>query len=484
MDHWLLGLELTVYAVYLIGMTIVILLDNKPPQSTLAWLLTLYFLPFIGLFIYLFAGVNWRRRRIVKQRPEEMFSQHLSPVIERQRSFLRNMRVDGDNDLRKTIQLLLNSNQSVLTLRNSCTVHHHGSDHFAALKADLRQAKRYIHMEYFIWRSDRLGQEILDILVERAQAGVEVRLIFDRVGCVGTLSRAYRRALKAAGIEYRYFLSPLSLLTSNLANYLNHRKIVVVDGLISYVGGLNLGQEYIDGGKRFDFWRDTHLRFVGEITQQLQTVFATDWYNSSREWLDDQLYFPDVPTPEQEASFLPVQLACSGPDSDWYAIKQLFFNLIINANQTVFIQSPYFIPDQSVVSAMEIAALSGVEVHLMMAGIPDKRLPFWVAHTYFESLLRAGVHIYQYTRGFMHAKTLVVDGLISSVGTCNMDVRAFELDYEVNAVIYDAALAQNLRDQFFEDLRTCREITLNEELTRPLPERLRNSLLRVLSPLL
>lgn len=479
-----------IYLLYVLGMTGVILLDNKPPQSTLAWLLTIYFLPFLGLLIYIFAGINWKKHKILQQRPEERFRQQLASVIEQQEAFLEQMGsgdtvISGwDSDIQKSMRLLLNSNHATVTLHNHYQVFHAGAAFFEHLKTDLEAAQSFIHMEFFIWKSDALGQELAEILCRKAREGVEVRLLFDGVGCFGRMSWAYKRQLRDAGVDFRIFLDPLNVLISGLANYLNHRKIVVIDGQVSYLGGMNVGDEYLTGGKDFPSWRDTGLRLEGEITQQLQSIFATDWFNSSGKWLSEDKYFPEPKLAQQPTELVPMQLAFSGPDSDWYSLKQLFFNLIINADREVYIQSPYFIPDTGLATAMETAALSGVKIHLMMTGLPDKRIPFWAAETYFERILKAGGRIYRYQKGFLHCKTLVVDEQIASVGTCNMDLRSFELDYEVNAVVYDPGFARAIKSQFLEDLNHCQEITLSDVLQLSLWRKLRNALLRVLSPLL
>lgn len=479
---------------YIVGMTLIILLDNKPAQSTLAWLLTVYFLPFIGLFIYLFAGIDWKKRKIVHQRPEEMFRSQLKPIIQQQKRFKDQLSTESDYAINKSIQLLLKTSHAILTLHNRCQLFHHGEAFFEQLKQDLQAAQSFIHMEFFIWKSDKLGKEIRDILVAKAREGVEVRLIFDGVGCFWTMSRAYKRSLREAGIEYQIFLDPLKFFTSGFANYLNHRKIVIIDGQTSFVCGMNMASEYITGGHYFHYTRDTGVRFEGEISQQLQTVFATDWFNSCREWLDDERFFPK-PVRVSNSESVAVQLACSGPDSDWYAIHKLLFSLIVNARHEIYIQSPYFIPDESIAAALETAALSGTKVHLMMTGPPNKaslwvlgsyseRAPSWAAETYFERMLRAGCRIFRYDRGYLHCKTLSVDGIMASVGTCNLDVRSFELDYEINAMLYDSQMAAEIKAQFHKDMADCREITLKDLKTTSVLYQLRNSILRVFSPLL
>ncbi len=490
-------LQTTLYIstmLYIVGMTLIILLDNKPAQSTLAWLLTVYFLPFIGLFIYLFAGIDWKKSKILHQRPEERFREQLKDVLDKQKTFKHELKSIAEHDINKSVQLLLNSNHSLLTLHNQVEIFHHGETFFEQVKADLQAAQSSIHMEFFIWKSDKLGKAMRDILVERAKAGIEVRLIFDGVGCFMTMTRAYKQSLRKAGVDFQIFLDPLKFFTSGFANYLNHRKLIIIDGQISYIGGMNMAQEYISGGAYFKYARDSGLRMQGEISQQLQSVFATDWYNSCRRWLNDEKYFPEPILPDPKPR-LPVQIACSGPDSDWYSIRQLIFSLIMNAKTEVYVQSPYFIPDESITAALITAALSGIKIHIMMSGPPNnvslwnlgsytERIPGWAAQTYFERFLKAGCRIYRYDRGFLHCKTLSVDEVMATVGTCNLDVRSFELDYEINAMLYDQKLACEVKQQFLIDMVDCTEVTLGSLNTTSWFYRLRNSVLRVFSPLL
>ena len=248
------------YFVYVIVLSFKILLDNKNPEVTVAWIITIIFLPYVGVVIYLLGGVNWKKKRIMKQLPEERFKANLDPVLRQQRDFMRDISLHIDNDVAKTITLLLNSSHSIITLNNEIKLYYSGRDHFEDLLNDLEAAKSSIHMEYFIWRSDSLGERIKDILLRKASEGVEVRIIFDGVGCFARMKRIYKRELKAGGVEYRYFLDPLNILWGRMLNYRNHRKIVVIDGRIGYTGGMNIGDEYITGGKCYSSWRDTHLR--------------------------------------------------------------------------------------------------------------------------------------------------------------------------------------------------------------------------------
>ncbi|MFW6207345.1 MAG: cardiolipin synthase [Spirochaetota bacterium] len=471
------------YFAFVIVLTVQIVLDNKPPEVAVAWILAIYFLPYFGAGLYLLSGVNWKKKKIMKQLPERTFKTYLGPILEQQKTFLQNTETDYelDNDMVKTISLALQSGNSILTLNNSVRFYYEGGPFFDELIADLENAQDTINMEFFIYRSDELGRRIKDILERKAREGVKVRLLFDGVGCFNKLSWKFKRELKQSPIDARYFLDPMNILSSRLLNYRNHRKIVVIDGQIGYTGGMNIGLEYMNGGRNFRRWRDTHLRLEGESVQLLQGVFLSDWYNSGGDVIQDARFFP---LPATRGSFVPMQIVVSGPDSDWNSIKKLFLHLISNANNRISIQSPYFIPDQPLMNALETAALSGVEVNLMMTGCPDKRIPFWVAHTYFEDLLKAGVHIYLYEQGFLHAKVLIVDTMISTVGSCNMDIRSFHLDYEVNAFFYDTKITADLIAQFNADVAECRQVAFEDIRELSIFRRLRNSIFRMIAPVL
>jgi len=474
---------LFIYFAFVIVLTIQIVLDNKPPEVAVAWLLAIYFLPYFGAGLFLLSGVNWKKRKIMKQLPERSFKTYLGPVLEQQKTFLQNAHANNelDNDMIKAISLALQAGNSIVTLNNRLELYYEGGRFFDDLIVDLENAQDTINMEYFIFRSDELGRRIKEILERKAREGVKVRLLFDGVGCFNKQSWKFKRELKNSQIDAHYFLDPLNILSSRLLNYRNHRKIVVIDGQIGYTGGMNIGLEYIDGGAKFRRWRDTHVRMVGESVQLLQSVFLSDWYNSGGDVVQDARFFP---LPAAKGDYLPTQIVVSGPDSDWNSIKKLFQLLISNANSRICIQSPYFIPDQSLMNALETAALSGVEVNLMMTGLPDKRVPFWVAHTYFEDLLKSGVNIYLYEGGFMHAKVLIVDEMISTVGSCNMDTRSFHLDYEVNAFFYDAEITADLIEQFNTDVAECKQIIFEDIREFSIFRRLRNSIFRMIAPVL
>ncbi|MDA3809042.1 MAG: cardiolipin synthase [Spirochaetaceae bacterium] len=465
---------------------IIILLDeSKSSESTISWLLFIFIFQWIGVIFYILLGINWKKGRIVQQRPEDIFGKYLSPALERQEQYFKSSLLKNQsakyNDTVKTMRLLMFGNNSILTLNNRVKLYFDGQETFDDLFNDLEKAKESIHMEFYIWRSDILGEKIKKILIEKAKAGVKVKLIFDGLGSFKKISFKYRRELTDGGVQFKYFLDLNSALSRLKINYRNHRKIVIIDGRKGYTGGMNIGQEYIDGGKRFDTWRDTALRITGDSVMLLQALFLTDWSSSGNEQILDEKLFPAFHPADIK---VPMQIAVSGPDSKWSSIEQLYFILITNANEEVWIQSPYFIPNSSILDAMQTSALSGVQINLMMTGVPDKKAPFWAAQTYFETLVESGVKIYQYKKGFLHSKFIVADSDISTVGTCNMDVRSFHINFEVNTVFYDRQIASQLVDQFKKDMIFCEEITLNKVKKKGIFIRVRNNLLRIFSPIM
>ena len=466
---------------------IFILLSNQESESTLGWILLIMVFPIVGIGLYLLIGVDRKKHKVIARRPEDLFAEMLEPVIQDQKRFI--MGSDpGDSetmtDILKNIKLLLTANQAALTMNNEVKLYHNGEKLFDEMLQDLSDAEESIHMEYYIWRSDDLGLRIKDILVKKAREGVDVKLIFDGLGSFSRISYRYRRELRESGVQFSYFKDLNRFLARLQINYSNHKKIVVIDSRIGYTGGMNIGCEYITGGKRFDSWRDSHVRLRGDCVSILQSIFLTDWFNCGHELLMEDVFFPDIrsgPVPTQE---VPIQIAVSGPDSKWNSIELLLFNMITNANHEVCIQSPYFIPDLAMMRAMESAAMSGVKITLMMTGRPDKSIVWWTAFTYLEALLEAGVEILHYEKGFLHSKVLIMDGVVSTVGTCNMDVRSFRLNYEVNSVFYDKQVSRELKEQFNEDRKYCRNVTLEELQNMKFPLRLRNSVCRLFSPLM
>lgn len=473
------------YFVLAIGLSIQLLLDNKTPQSTFAWILALFLIPYAGAIIYLMGGLNWRRRKLVKVRPEEVFGERMKDLLIEQASQIQDSYSQIGSDISKILTITMKTGNAIVTQDNTVEIFQTGKEKFDRLFYDLERAEHSIHIEYFIFRDDEMGNRIIDILERKADEGLEVRFLVDGAGSRPTFSRKGRRRLKKSKVQFRNFLDPANIITAWLINYRMHRKIVVIDGKIAYTGGMNLAAEYITGLPRFESWRDTHLRLSeGGAVVLLQSVFLADWINSGGIIKSYGQYIDRNACDKKTDRLLPVQILCSGPDSHWFSIHKLYLTMISNANTKVMIQSPYFVPDESIAAAIETAALSGVEVSLMMTGKADKYIPFWVAHTFFEPLLLAGVKIFLYEAGFFHAKTLVVDDVMATVGSCNVDQRSFFLDYELNTVLYDQQTAMRLSAQFEKDIEACRQFTLEDYKAMGRLKQFRNSAFRIVAPLL
>ncbi len=479
-----------VFQIYIIFTVIVLLLDNREPSETFAWIFIFILLPGLGFAVYLFAGRNWKKGYDQKEKLPQYIAKNLislfKPIDQVQEKLIKMMSSRSKLQHNDLMMLLYRNSKSLLTVNNKVKVYHHGKEKFEDLIKDIQEAKSFIHLQYFIWYSnDTLGQELKKLLIEKAKEGVEIKILYDYSGCFFTLGRGYIRSLRKAGILIYPFFNYLSVFKTHTLNYRNHRKIAVIDGKIAYTGGMNVGQEYIDGGKRYKSWRDTHMRFEGDSVNILQAIFAIDWHNTvPKKDIFEKKYFPSLPETLELTGELPVQFPTSGYDSPWPAIMHLYFSFITMAEKSITIVSPYFIPDAGLLVALKTAAMRGVKVTVLMAGIYDNPMPYWAAFSYFEDLLKSGVQIFQYQKGFLHAKILSCDGRMCSMGTANFDIRSLKLNYEVNAVFYDQKLTGEIDQQISKDLEGSTEVTLADFNKIPIIVRLRNSLMRLFSALL
>jgi cardiolipin synthase A/B len=373
------------------------------------------------------------------------------------------------------------NSQSALTRRNRVEIQQDAAVFYPSLMEHMTAARHSIHLQYFIWGADEFTDRLKEILTAQARAGVEVRLLFDPLGSHAHLSRAYLRDMTSAGVR----MAPTSpLYRLHTISYRNHRKITVIDGRVGYVGGMNIGREHLSGGKGFHSWRDTQLRIIGEGAAVLQAVFMVDWYTAVRENLFSDAYYPIEATEPAEGE-VPVQILTSGPDSQWAAIRQLYFAMIVSAQRHVILQSPYFIPDASLAEALKSVALSGVDVKVMISARPSgDPVPAWAGNTFMLDVVRAGVRVFLYEKGYLHAKTISIDSEICSIGSANIDIRSFSINYEINAVLYSERLAKKLEEDFEQDLAHCTEFDPAEYQNRNAAVRFRDSVARLLSPLL
>lgn len=468
---------------------------NRRPQATLAWMLLFLGLPGIGLVIYAMFGRDRkafsRERELARQNLDANAAPLLGPMRARQDA--ETDRLEAESPVRRRlIQLVRHNSHSLLTTGNRVTIQQDAAVHYPSLIEDLEAARSSIHLQYYTWEDDPFTQKLKAILLERARDGVEVRLLYDPVGSI-SLSRRYRRELTEGGVG----VAPVSALWRlHTLSYRNHRKIAVIDGRVGYTGGMNIGQEHLDGGRHADAWRDTQVRMEGEGAAVLQAVFLTDWYNATGESLVAKNRFAlleagssPIASPslgEAGDGCVPVQILTSGPDSQWRAIRQLYFAMIVSAQHCVRLQSPYFILDATIAEALKSAALSGIAVEVMIAGQSDNLNypPFWAANTYMAEVAAAGVRVHVYERGYLHAKTLSVDDEVCSIGSANLDIRSFSINYELNAVIYDSRLTQELAAAFERDLESCRAFDPREYERRSSLLRFRDSAARLLSPLM
>jgi len=480
-----LGTILTVsLALYALATGIYLIAENRRPQATLAWMLVFLFLPGIGLLLYVLFGRNRKafakQSKLLQQDLEQNAKPFLEPILSRQDAEIA--RLEADSASRKKLMMLVRRNShSALTRRNSVEILQDAARFYPRMMEDMKAARHSIHLQYFIWGADEFTEQLKDILIERARAGIEVRLLYDPLGSRAHLSRAYVNALKAAGIR----IAPTApLWRFHTISYRNHCKITVVDGAIGYTGGMNIGREHLSGGKGFQSWRDTQVRIAGEGATALQAVFMVDWYNAVRENLFSSAYFQTFATEPTETD-VPVQILTSGPDTQWAAIRQLYFFMIMSARRRVRIQSPYFILDASIAEALKSAALAGVDVRVMLsARASGDPVPGWAGNTFIMDVVRAGVRVFLYEKGYLHAKAISVDSDICSIGSTNIDIRSFSINYEINAVLYSHALANELEETFERDLTHCTEFDPAEYRRRSIAIRFRDSVARLLSPLL
>lgn len=455
-----------------------IFMENRNPSSTMAWILVLALLPVVGLLLYFLLGQNYFKRRKFDKKAEEdrkSFERidHNGNLIPRDLSQF----TPGQQRLLQMSQRLARTPFSMATRTRVLT---NGEETFSTLLKELKKARHHIHMEYYIYRADDIGREIQKTLIERAKAGVEVRFMYDAVGSLG-LPKAFINEMIEAGVKIGVYGEVRFLALSSRVNYRNHRKIVVIDGNTGFIGGLNVGDEYLSRSKTYGFWRDTHILVKGEAVRSMQIIFLQDWQYVTGEKIMDLEYLS--PQMEQGCSGA-VQVVASGPDNEDKVLKSIFFAMITSAKKSVWLATPYFIPDDDILTALRVAALSGIDVRILFPAKPDKRLPFLASHSYFPSLLEAGVKIYEYEKGFLHSKLLIADGEVATVGTANMDMRSFHLNFEVNLLLVQSDSVRKVVKDFERDLLSTRRIVLTEFMKKKVVRRFMESAARLLSPLL
>jgi len=452
----------------------IIFFERRNPTSALSWILVLLVLPVVGFFLYLFFGQDFTKKRLFSVKEEDDL--RIRNAIGQQKKEIASEEIKCDDPVVAkylgVIRMFLENNRAILTDDNVLAVYTDGNDKFRDLIHAIEGARHHVHLQYYIIRNDSLGQEILALLCRKAREGVEVRLLYDAMGM--KISKRILAELEEAGGEHAAFFPRIFTI-----NYRNHRKIAVIDGNCGFIGGYNIGEEYLGRGPLGN-WRDTAIRVEGTGVIGLQIRFFMDWNHASTENVGfSQDYFPE-PAGKGDC---PLQIVSSGPDSRWCQIKEGYLKLVNSATRSIYIQTPYFIPDESVSDALRMAALSGVDVRIMIPCKPDHPFVYWATYSFVGDLLEAGVRGYTYDNGFIHAKTIVVDGIAASVGSANWDVRSFRLNFEANAFLYDEKYAGQLKAAFENDLPFCTEITRESYLNRPRRIKIKEQVSRLFSPL-
>mgnify|MGYP000102128121 CR=1 FL=1 len=462
-----------VYFGAIIGTIVVIILDNRNPVKTMAWILILMFLPIVGLVFYFFFGRSQRRVRMIGKKS---YSRLLKkPMAE----YLAQDSCALPINYSRLISLFRNTNQAFPFDGNRVEAYTLGLSMLQSLLRELGKATKHIHMEFYIFEDDAIGRLVRDVLMEKARAGVEVRVIYDDVGCWHVPNRFFEE-MREAGIEVRSFSEGTFFRFSPVTvNYRNHRKIVVIDGRIGFVGGMNLAERYMRGFS-WGIWRDTHLLLEGKAVHGLQTAFLLDWYFVDRTLITSTRYFPKI----ENCGTSLAQIVTSEPVGPWKDIMQGLVISISSAKKYFYIQTPYFLPTEAVLVAMQTAALSGVDVRLMLPMRADNRLTHLGSCSYLADVLYSGVKVYFYKKGFLHSKLMVSDDELSTVGSTNVDFRSFEHNFEVNAFIYDTETALQMREIFLQDQRDCVQVFLKNWVKRPWYRKAAESVVRLMAPLL
>ncbi|OEK01702.1 cardiolipin synthase [Roseivirga sp. 4D4] len=472
---------LPLYYVIIFFVVINLLLENRNPLKTHSYLMLLLLLPIIGVAIYFFFGQHQRKRKVFAKRG--LINQAFGPLYA-QEHLDNQTRVNPQvikpyGQFEKLIRFLKND-LSPLTLNNSVTVLRNGEEKFPQMMNALREAKDHIHIEYYIFEDDGIGGAVTDLLMEKAKQGIEVRMLVDGVGSLA-LKKSFFKKLKASGVQLAEFMPVLFPSFTSKINYRDHRKILIVDGKVGFTGGINISDRYINNHTHPEYWRDTHLMIEGEAVKTLQFLFFLNWQFVVQHELETaDKYFPELGHFGDHC----VQINASGPDWELASIMDSFLIAITSARTKVRIATPYFIPTESILDAITTVSKSDVKVELMIPYESDSWIVQAASLSFIEELLAAGVSIYFYQKGFLHSKVIAIDHSFASVGTANMDYRSFDLNHEVNAYLYDEDLVETLIDQFEEDKKECIQITLEDWRKRSLKQKLKESVCRLLAPLL
>lgn len=464
------------YVVSILSAISLIFIERKEPNTTWAWLLILFVLPGVGFIIYLIFGQNLSRQKIFREK--KVVDEKKSKVL--MEKFKEEKEKGASSEFMELVRMNYTHSGALYTEGNSLTTFIDGEKKFEALINDIRDAKEFIHIEYYIFRMDNLGKTLIDELSKKVKDGVEVRFVVDAMGSKSIRNKDIKY-IRSLGIKFHIFFPGILPLINIRLNFRNHRKIVVIDGEVGYVGGFNVGDEYVNKGDQFDYWRDTHIRIKGKAVNELNKRFILDWdYASEGELKNYDKYFKL----QEDSGNIGIQIVSSGPDHKEEYIKNAYMKIINNAKKSVYIQTPYLVPDEPMKEALKIAALSGIDVRIMVPDKPDHFFMKWILSANMGDLMEWGVKFYTYQKGFIHSKTIVSDGKVCSIGTANLDIRSFQLNFEINAIIYDDKFSKEQEDIFIKDIEDCKLVTMEEYENRSRALKIKEALIRLVAPIL
>lgn len=461
------------YLITAIGIVFVVVSENRNPIKTISWVLLLLFLPVLGIIFYYFFGQDNRKYRLLSRKVYKNFKKRPPGVIHfDEKSMIL-------PEYRPLVNLLNRNNSASLLDGNEIDIYTDGQTKFDALFRDIEQAKYYIHIQYYIFQNDEIGGKLKDLLIKKAAQAVHIRVLYDEVAN-WKVDKKFYEEMRLSGIEISGYLKVRFPLFTSRVNYRNHRKIVIIDGKIGYIGGMNVADRYVKGTKWGVPWRDTHIRIQGRGVYGLQSVFLMDWHIASGKMISSSKYYPEMPFYKNNQ----LQIAMDGPISQWHNMLQATLRIIGSAKKYVYIQTPYFLPTEGLAQALQTAALGGIDVRVMLPAKSDSKAVSYASYSYLEEMMKAGVRIYFYTEGFLHAKLLMADDYVTVVGSANLDFRSFEHNFEVNAYVYDEQFAKRMKKIFYQDQQKSNRLVLKDWVKRPRAQKVKESVMRLFSPLL
>ena len=451
---------------------VIIMVEKKNPLYTIFWIFLLYLLPYIGFFIYLFFGLTFKKKRVANKIYK----------IKKLKS-IKNVHGSDKEELRRwkgLITYLEMSTDNYITSNNDIQVYFAGEEFFSDLKKEIANAKKFINMEYFIFQFDGIGKEIADLLIKKAKEGVEVNLIIDGVNLANYKLKSY---FKNTGVHlYLFFRTYIPIFNIRI-NYRDHRKVTIIDNRVAFVGGMNIGDEYLGKGK-IGYWRDTSVKIYGDIVSTFEKEFYFSMSIVKNKFLKDEKTSNEISLKYEEEDNVYMQVISSGPNYEFPAIRDNYIKLIQEARKSVFIQTPYFVPDDLLLDTLKSAVLSGIDVKIMIPNKADHPFIYWINQYYVAELLRLGANIYRYENGFIHSKTILVDEEVVSIGTCNFDYRSFYLNFEINLNIYNKDVANSFKTQYYKDIAISKKLTFADFKKRSIFTKIKESVFRLLSPIM